>query len=148
MKAKIATLVAALSIAALPLPAPLAPASARADQVVTPFTETHFTHAAFAAAQAAGKPILVEIFATWCPTCAAQKQVIDPLLKTPEFKDLVVLRVDFDGQKAVVREFGARMQSTLFAFRGHEARGGVVGETDPAALHAFLAKAMAAPTKG
>ncbi|MGD9805062.1 MAG: thioredoxin family protein [Hyphomicrobiaceae bacterium] len=31
-----------------------------------------FTPAAFEAAQKAGKPIIVDISATWCPTCKAQ----------------------------------------------------------------------------
>jgi thioredoxin 1 len=32
-----------------------------------------FTPDAFAAAQKAGKPIFVAIHASWCPTCAAQR---------------------------------------------------------------------------
>ena len=34
---------------------------------------------AFKAAQASGSPILVEIHADWCPTCKAQKPIIDKL---------------------------------------------------------------------
>jgi thiol-disulfide isomerase/thioredoxin len=30
---------------------------------------TEFTMAAFKAAQKAGKPILVDVWASWCPTC-------------------------------------------------------------------------------
>ncbi len=116
-------------------------ASARA-AVLVPFTETRFTTAAFKAAQARGEPILVEIFATWCPTCAQQKPIIDRLAKTAEFRRLVILRVDFDSQKPIVHAFGARMQSTLLVFHGTHLRGVTVGETHPAAIKALLAKSL------
>ncbi|MDE2198096.1 MAG: thioredoxin family protein [Rhodospirillales bacterium] len=119
----------------------LGAAPARA-AVLVPFTETHFTEQQFKAAQAKGEPILVEIFATWCPTCAQQKPIIDRLAATPQFKGLVILRVDFDSQKDVVRAFGARMQSTLVVFHGADLRGVTVGETDPAAIKALLAKSL------
>ena len=48
----------------------------------------------FAAAQAAGKPILVEIHATWCPTCKAQAPILSDLEKQDKFKNLMVFRVD------------------------------------------------------
>ncbi len=41
----------------------------------------------FAAAQAAGKPILVEIHATWCPTCKAQEPILSDLEKQDKFKN-------------------------------------------------------------
>src|SRR5271169_4698157 len=72
----------------------------------------------FAAAQKEGKPILVEIHATWCPTCKAQAPILADLEKQPRFKDLAVFHVDFDSQKDAVKHFGARMQSTLITFKG------------------------------
>ncbi len=39
-----------------------------------------FTQAEFSAAQKDGKPILVDIFAPWCPTCRAQKPILEVLL--------------------------------------------------------------------
>ena len=38
-----------------------------------------FTQAEFSAAQKDGKPILVDIFAPWCPTCRAQKPILEEL---------------------------------------------------------------------
>ena len=38
-----------------------------------------FDQAAFDAAQAAGKPILVEVTAPWCPTCKAQAPTLSKL---------------------------------------------------------------------
>ena len=45
-----------------------------------------FDARAFEAAQAAGKPVLVEVHADWCPTCAKQKPVIGELLSRPDLK--------------------------------------------------------------
>jgi thiol-disulfide isomerase/thioredoxin len=100
-----------------------------------------FTQAGFEAAQKAGKPILVEIDASWCPTCAKQRPIIGQLETTPEFANLVILKVDFDKQKDVVREMGANMQSTLVAFHGTQKRDFSVGETDPGKIKAVLASA-------
>lgn len=104
-------------------------------------TETKpFTPDAFAAAQKAGKPIFVEIDASWCPTCAKQRPILGELLADPKFKDLVYFVVDFDSQKDAVNSFGARMQSTLIAFKGAHETGRSVGDTDRASIAALLNK--------
>jgi thioredoxin 1 len=100
-----------------------------------------FSAAAFAAAQKADKPILVYIRASWCPTCAAQKPILDRLKAEPEFKHLVVLTVDFDTQKTVVRDFHATMQSTLIAFKGTRETGRSVGDTNAQSIELLLRSA-------
>lgn len=105
--------------------------------------EAKFDAAAFAAAQAAGKPILVAVHADWCPVCTKQKPILSRLGADPAMKDLMVFVVDFDTQKDVVRRFGAQMQSTLIVFRGSVERDRSVGVTDEAALKALLGKAVA-----
>ena len=42
-----------------------------------------FTQAEFSAAQKDGKPILLDIFAAWCPTCRAQKPILEELTAKP-----------------------------------------------------------------
>ena len=111
------------------------------DNVPQPFTE-----AAFDAAQKAGKPILIDTYATWCDICARQKPIIDKLLGEPEFKGLVTFRVDFDTQKDVMRKFNARLQSTLIAFRGDKEVARSVGETQPEWIEDMLSKAMVKST--
>lgn len=101
-----------------------------------------FTAEAFEAAQAADMPILVDITASWCPTCKAQKPIIEDLAARDAFKNLVVLQVDFDSQKDVVRALGARMQSTLIVFKGRDEVARSVGETDAAVIEAQLSKAV------
>ncbi len=101
-----------------------------------------FDNAAFAAAQKAGKPIFVAIHASWCPTCKAQTPILGELMAAPKFKDLVYFVVDYDHQEAAVKFFGARMQSTLIAFRGDKETGRSVGDTARASLATLLDKTL------
>jgi len=101
-----------------------------------------YSRAAFDAALHSGKPILVWIHASWCPTCKAQAPTLAKLEGEPQYKDLTVVRVDFDSQKDAVKRFGARMQSTLITFKAGKETGRSVGETDPTALAALVAKAI------
>ncbi len=102
-------------------------------------TEAPFTQPAFAAAQAAHKPILIEIDASWCPTCAQQRPILGRLMNDPAFRDVTIYKVDFDTQKDIVRAMGATMQSTLIAFHGATETGRSVGETNPDAIKALVA---------
>ena len=52
------------------------------------FETKTFDAKSFAAAQKAGKPILVAIHASWCPTCKAQKPILSELTA---IKDLAAL---------------------------------------------------------
>jgi thiol-disulfide isomerase/thioredoxin len=117
---------------------------AAATAVVAPAyaTETKaFDPASFDAAQKADKPILVAIHASWCPTYKAQKPILSELMAEPRFKDFYFI-VDFDSQKDAVRFFGARMQSTLIAFKGTMENGRSVGDTERSSIAALLNKAL------
>jgi thioredoxin 1 len=106
-------------------------------------TETRaFDEASFSAAQKAGKPILVAIHASWCPTCKAQKPILSELMAEPKFRDLIYFVVDFDSQKDAVKFFGARMQSTLIAFKGTTETGRSVGDTERSSIAALLNKTL------
>lgn len=93
----------------------------------------------FAVSQARGERILIDISATWCPTCKAQKPIIEGLAAAPENTDLVIYDVDFDSMKDVVRSFGARMQSTLIAFKGATETARSVGDTNPDSIATLVA---------
>jgi thiol-disulfide isomerase/thioredoxin len=101
-----------------------------------------YTPEAFETAMAAGKPVLVEIHASWCPICKKQAPILSDLEKTPKFNDLVVIHVDFDTQKDAVREFGAQMQSALIVFKDGKQAGRSVGDTNPDSMAALLDKAV------
>lgn len=99
-----------------------------------------FDAKAFQASQAAGKSILVDVTAPWCPTCKQQKPIVQEIEK--EHPDLVVYDVDFDTAKDALREFRVRQQSTLIVFKGAKEVARSTGETDPAPLRALVAKAF------
>ncbi len=102
------------------------------------FEERPFDTASFKAAQSAGKSILVDVFAPWCPTCRAQQKVLGALQKKPAYEKVVMFKVDYDNQPDVVRSFGAQRQSTLIAFKGATETGRSVGDTKRASIEALL----------
>ena len=104
---------------------------------------TPFTPAAFAAAQKAGKPILIDVNAPWCPVCRAQAPTLAALPAVPEFEGLTVFSVDFDTQKDVLRSLGVQKQSTLIVFAGPRETGRTVGDTDPESIRKLVATAFA-----
>ncbi|HVJ41663.1 MAG TPA: thioredoxin family protein [Dongiaceae bacterium] len=102
---------------------------------------TTFTDSAFQAAQQAGKPILVHVNASWCPTCARQRPILDKLEHSAELGDLTVFTVDFDSQKDALHEFNVQQQSTLIVFNGKTEKGRATGITDPDAIRNLLLQA-------
>jgi thioredoxin 1 len=101
-----------------------------------------FDAKAFAAAQKAGKPILIAVHAPWCPTCKAQAPILSNLRADPRFKDLVYFVIDFDSQKDLLNRFGVRAQSTLIAFKGSKEQGRSVGDTKSDSIFAMVGKAV------
>jgi thioredoxin 1 len=101
-----------------------------------------FDPQSFAAAQKEGKPILVGIHASWCPTCKTQDPILGELMGEPKYTNLVYFVVDFDNQKDAVKYFGARMQSTLIAFKGSTETGRSVGDTSRKSIAALLSKTL------
>jgi thiol-disulfide isomerase/thioredoxin len=96
----------------------------------------------FEAAQAAGKPILIDVYAPWCPICKAQAPILARLGKEPKFRNLVTFKVDFDSQKDALRRFKVHKQSTLIVFKGRQEAGRSTGDTNAASISALLAKAL------
>lgn len=63
------------------------------------------------------------------------------LSKNAPYSDIVHLRVDYDRQKDLMKQFGARDRSTLIVFKGAKETGRLYGDTDPKAIRALLDKA-------
>lgn len=101
-----------------------------------------FDAGAFAAAQKAGKSILLEVHAPWCPTCKAQAPILSKLSNESKFKNMVRFNIDFDSQKDLLRKLNVRTQSTLIVFKGEKEVGRSTGDTNAASIEALLAKAI------
>jgi thioredoxin 1 len=101
-----------------------------------------YSAAAFEAAQASGKPILIDVSASWCPTCKAQAPILSKLMGEPRFKNVVAFNVDYDSQKDVLKRFNVQRQSTLVVFKGKQEAGRSTGDTNAASIEALLAKGL------
>ena len=70
------------------------------------------------------------------------KDLTDSLAGKPEYKDVLVLKLDYDGQKDDMRSLGAQNRSTLIAFKGAEETGRSVADTDPASVEKLFASTL------
>jgi thioredoxin 1 len=97
-----------------------------------------YQQAAFDTAQKSGEPVLIFVEASWCPTCAKERPILQQLYETPAFANLKVFDVDFDTSKALLRQLGVQMQSTLIVYHGAKETGRMTGATDPAVIKKLL----------
>lgn len=100
-----------------------------------------FNQAEFDTLMKQGKPLVLHFHADWCPVCRAQQKVLDDLLPLPEFKDLPVLRVNFDKEKEMLRRYRIRNQSTFVVLKNGKEVTRSTGETDSSAIADLLKKA-------
>lgn len=66
---------------------------------------------------AAGKPVIVHVFAPWCLQCRAQETILGRLATDASYDGISFYRVDYDKQKDVVTGLDVP-RSTLIAFNG------------------------------
>lgn len=104
--------------------------------------EAAFTAPAFTAAQKAGKPILIDVAAPWCPICKRQQPLLKSILADPRYKDVQRFDIDFDSQKDALKLVGARMQSTLIVYKGTREMARSIGQTQQEWLEDFLEKLL------
>jgi thioredoxin 1 len=99
-----------------------------------------FDAKAFQDAQAAGRSILIDVSASWCPICRKQRPIIQQIQR--ERPNLVVFEVDFDAAKDVLKRLRAQSQSTLIMFKGSTEVARSTGDTDPDRIRALVAKGL------
>ncbi|MBI5240373.1 MAG: thioredoxin family protein [Elusimicrobia bacterium] len=97
---------------------------------------------AFAEAKQAGKVVVLDFHADWCPTCRQQKAALGTLLKRPRFAGVVGFVVDFDRSDALASRLGVANLSTVIVYRGGREVARSTGVTEPARLKALLEKAL------
>jgi len=101
-----------------------------------------FNQAEFDKLTREGKPVVLDISATWCPTCKEQKPIIDTVMKQPAYKDVTLMNIDFDSAKPTLKKFKVTMQSTLVAFKAGKEAGRSVGDTSPEGIEGLVKKAL------
>ena len=106
------------------------------------FDKEPFTQERFDELQAAGEVVLVDVYATWCPTCSKQQDAIAAYVEANPDNKFHVLVVDFDDDKEFVRQFRAPRQSTLLLYKGNEQFWFSVAESRPEVIAAEIDKAI------
>jgi len=101
-----------------------------------------FTREAFDKAVASGAPVIVFVHAPWCPTCRAQKPIVDALLSEPKRKDVTLFVADFDTETALRKHLGVAHQSTFVVFKGGKEVGRSTAQTDRAAVATLFDRAL------
>ena len=122
------TLAAAAALAGLTLPALAG--------------ERPYDKAGFDNALAAGQPVIVDFAADWCPTCKAQKPIVQGLLAQKKLEPVTLFVADFDKETALKKQLGVTMQSTVVVFNAGKEVGRSTGQTQKEALSALFDKAI------
>jgi thioredoxin 1 len=101
-----------------------------------------FTQSQFDALIKEGKPVIVHVHAPWCPNCRAQDTTLNSEIKSPSYKGVTFLEVDFDTQKEALKEFNVSMQSTILVFKGGKEFGRLTGKTKESDIEDLTKKVL------
>jgi thioredoxin 1 len=104
--------------------------------------ELPFDKAKFDAALADGKPVILDVAASWCPTCKQQKPIVDSLLMEKKLQPVTLFKADFDTEEALKKQYGITMQSTFVVFKGGKEVGRSTGQTQKQAIADLFDKAL------
>jgi len=74
--------------------------------------------------------------------CRAQNPILTQLTREPKYKDLVVLKADFDTQKDALKALNVQRQSTLIVFMGDKEIDRSVGDTSQFSIEGLLDKTL------
>ena len=108
----------------------------------TPEGWVDYTPQAFTAAQASGDPVVVDVYAPWCPTCRAQAPILDELRQDDRLADATFIKVNFDDEKAFLRTHRVPRQSTILVFKGRTEVARSIAETNRTRLRAVVLNAI------
>jgi len=103
-----------------------------------------FSMERFEKLQAEDAVILIDIWASWCPTCAKQRDVLAEYQTEHPEANLHILEIDYDGDRDLVRHVRAPRQSTLILYRGDERYWYSVAETRRDKIFAAINQAVQA----
>ena len=104
--------------------------------------EQPYDKAAFDKALAEGRPVIVDFFADWCPTCKAQKPHVQSLLGEAKMKDVTLFVADYDKEKDLKKTLRVTQQATFVVFKGGKEVGRSTGQTKKEDLAALFGKAL------
>ncbi|MEM1195793.1 MAG: thioredoxin family protein [Pseudomonadota bacterium] len=103
---------------------------------------TAYDEAEFMMAQKKGKTIVVDVYATWCPTCRAQAPILEELRAEKQSGNVLFVKVNFDEEKAFLRAHRIPRQSTVLVFKGMDEAARSIAQTNRAALRGVVLGAL------
>jgi len=89
-----------------------------------------------------GKSVVVHVHAPWCTNCKAQDPILNAEIKSPVYKEVTFLQVDFDTQKSVLKTLNVSIQSTILVFKQGKEVGRVTGNTKEKDIEELTKKAL------
>jgi thioredoxin 1 len=104
--------------------------------------EMPFDKAQFDTALAQGKPVIVDFSASWCPTCKAQKPIVEGLMKEKKLEPVTLFVADYDKETALKKQLGVSQQSTFVVFKDGKEVGRSTGQTQKQAIADLFDKAL------
>jgi len=101
-----------------------------------------YNAADFTMAQNKGKTIVVDIYADWCPTCRAQAPILEELRQQEQSGDVLFVKVNFDENRAFLRQHRVPRQSTVLVFKGTREVARSIAETNRTRLRGVILDAL------
>ena len=97
--------------------------------------------------QAAGEPVLIEIYASWCPTCKAQHEAFEDLEAMGQRPAIRAIRVDFDDHEEFRKSLGIYYTGALLIYQNGQQVAQAAGLVEPDRIRDFLITNMVALKK-
>lgn len=87
-----------------------------------------------------GEPMLVEVYASWCPTCLLQHKALETLHEQGRGPKVRAIRVDFERDADFIQAFGFRHTGTMVLFKNGQEVTRRAGLVTPEKIELFLAE--------
>jgi thiol-disulfide isomerase/thioredoxin len=103
--------------------------------------QEHYEPRSFEDALASG-PVIVHVYADWCPVCRAQKPILATLAKEQALAGVKFVTVDFDKDRQFLRTYRVGNQSVILLFKNGQEAARLIGITDAESIRARLLGAL------
>lgn len=89
-----------------------------------------FTKAEYDTALNAGRTVVVDFHADWCPTCRKQEPLINEIVKSKGYENILALKANYDSETDLKRSLNVSKQSTVVVFKNGKEVGRSTGVTN------------------
>jgi len=91
-------------------------------------------------------PVVVDLWATWCPPCRTLGPVLEKVVAERD-GEVVLAKVDVDANPRAAASFQVQSIPAVYALRNKRVVSGIIGAQPEGAVRAWLAEAAPAPTE-